>query len=136
MSAKVTVIIYILISFEVGILLLILPWYSQFWEENFFLYLMTDRFHAPWLPNLMASGWVRGGVTGLGIVNILLGILEIINFRQRVDDLAERPATASLPESERSGSGGEVGAKGAIDESLPDSDSLSDQQQSGLPPRT
>lgn len=95
MSAKVTVIVYIFICFEVGILLLILPWYTQFWEENFFLYLMTEKFHAPWLPGVMTSGWVRGAVTGLGVLNLLLGFREILNFRQSVEEMAGRSAASA-----------------------------------------
>ena len=42
MSAKVTVIVYILICFEVGVLLAILPW-TSYWDDNFFLYFLTGR---------------------------------------------------------------------------------------------
>lgn len=113
MSAKVTVIVYILICFEIGILLMILPWYSQFWEENFFLYIMTEKFQAPWLPGVMTSGWMRGGVTGLGLVNVMIGIREIVNFRESVAGLNARlsrtpvPAAASSESSESTESGRE-----------------------------
>lgn len=90
MTAKLTVIVYILISFEVGILLLILPWSVQFWEENFFLYVLAERVGAPWLPGVVASGWVRGAVSGLGLSNLILGIRETYHFRQRVGELASR----------------------------------------------
>ena len=90
MTAKLTVIIYILISFEVGILLLFLPWSVQFWEENFFLYLLSERLGAPWLPEVASSGWVRGAVAGLGLFNVILGIRETFNFRQRVAEMADR----------------------------------------------
>ena len=102
MSAKVTVIIYIFICFEIGILLLILPWYSQFWEENFFLYLMTEKFNAPWLPGVMTSGWVRGAVSGLGVVNVALGIKEIFNFQRSVADLSARLSRSATPAGETS----------------------------------
>jgi hypothetical protein len=44
MSAKVTAIIYILICFEVGILLVILPW-TPYWDDNFFLNYITSKLH-------------------------------------------------------------------------------------------
>jgi len=90
MSAKVTVIIYILVSLEIGLLLLVMPWYSQFWEENFFLYLLTEKFNASWLPSVITSGWVRGVVTGLGVLNVLIAFREIANFRRAVAELSER----------------------------------------------
>ena len=92
MSAKITLIVYILVSLEIGLLLLILPWYSQFWEENFFLYLMTEKLNAGWLPSLITSGWVRGVVTGLGIINVGIAVREIANFRRAVAELNERIA--------------------------------------------
>ena len=104
MSAKVTVIIYIMVSLEIGLLLLILPWYSQFWEDNFFLYLMTEKFNAIWLPSLVVSGWVRGAVTGLGLLNVVVAIWEMINFRRAVADLSQRMAgRATAPSSEHIG---------------------------------
>jgi hypothetical protein len=80
MSAKLTTIVYIVVSFEVGILLLLLPWSVQFWEENFFLYLLADRLRAPWLPEVVGSGWIRGAVAGLGLSNVIIGIRESLHF--------------------------------------------------------
>jgi len=85
MSAKITVIIYILICFEVGILLLILPWYpSTFWDENFFLYYVTNKLNAEWMLSLLTSGYAKGIVTGIGVLNILAGLLDVLKFRQSV----------------------------------------------------
>jgi len=83
MSAKITVIVYILICFEVGTLLLILPW-SPYWEDNFFLYYINSKLNASWVPTLLMSGYVRGAVTGLGALNILAGLRDIFKFRESV----------------------------------------------------
>jgi hypothetical protein len=87
MSAKITVIVYILICFEVGILLLILPW-TRYWEENVFLYFITGKLNATWVSTLLTSGYVRGAVTGLGVLNILAGLLDIFKFRESVRALS------------------------------------------------
>jgi hypothetical protein len=100
MTAKLTVIIYILISLEVGILLLILPWSVQFWEENFFLYILSERLGAPWLPEVASSGWVRGAVAGLGLFNIILGIREAFHFRQRVAEMGNRSISSTASQRE------------------------------------
>ncbi len=112
MSAKITVIVYILICFEVGIVLLILPWYpTAFWEDNYFLYYVTNKLDAAWIPTLMTSGYAKGAVTGIGVLNILAGLLEIFKFRESVAALTalgnEEPNIA-----------------------------LSDNQQTGLPPQS
>jgi hypothetical protein len=83
MSIKLTIIFFILICFEIGILLVILPWVpSPSWNENYLLVLAADKVHWPWLALAMKSGYARGAVTGLGLLNILLGVWEIINFRK------------------------------------------------------
>ncbi len=85
MSAKITVIVYILICFEVGILLLILPWYPWgYWEDNFFLHYVTNKFNVAWIPALLTSGYVKGIVTGIGVLNILAGLLDVFKFRESV----------------------------------------------------
>jgi hypothetical protein len=83
MSVKLTIIFFILICFEIGILLVILPWVpSPSWNENYLLVLAADKMHWPWLAIAMKSGYARGAVTGLGLLNIALGVWEIIYFRK------------------------------------------------------
>ena|SRR5712692_8088071 len=83
MSVKLTIVFFILICFEIGILLVILPWVpSPAWNENYLLVLAADKVHWPWLALAMKSGYARGAVTGLGLLNILLGVWEIINFKK------------------------------------------------------
>jgi hypothetical protein len=83
MSVKLTIVFFILICFEIGILLVILPWVpSPSWNENYLLVLAADKAHWPWLATAMKSGYMRGAVSGLGLLNILLGVWEIINFRK------------------------------------------------------
>jgi hypothetical protein len=86
MSAKITVIVYILICFEVGILLLILPW-TQYWEENVFLYFITGKLNSTWVETFLTSGYMRGAVTGLGVLNILAGMRDIFKFHESVQAL-------------------------------------------------
>ncbi len=130
MSAKVTVIVYILICFEIGILLTILPWYSQFWEENFFLYIMTEKLHAPWLPAVVTSGWMRGAVTGLGLINLLIGVREMFNFRESVASLNSRLTKTPVSSVSNTDQNWETEHGSSPNATT----SLSDHQSSGLPP--
>jgi hypothetical protein len=83
MSVKLTIVFFILICFEIGILLVILPWVpSPSWNENYLLVLAADRMHWPWLALAMKSGYARGAVSGLGVLNIMLGVWEIVNFKK------------------------------------------------------
>ncbi|MBL8204656.1 MAG: hypothetical protein JNM09_10540 [Blastocatellia bacterium] len=88
MSAKISVIVYILICLEVGVLLAYLPW-SPFWYENFFLSFAVTKLHAGWIVPIINSGYVKGAVTALGAVNILAGLRDIFKFRESVSQLSE-----------------------------------------------
>jgi hypothetical protein len=94
MSAKLTVILFIMICFEIGGLLLVLPWHRS-WQENSFLYFVTEVLQAPWLSSFVVSGYFRGFISGLGLVNILIGIWEIFNFRATVRAFAGSGAPVS-----------------------------------------
>jgi hypothetical protein len=62
-------------SLLVGLLLVFVPWVNvdgiNLWENNYLL--QTN----PALRGLLLNTFVRGAVTGLGLVNLLLAILEM-----------------------------------------------------------
>lgn len=64
---KVLRAIIIVLCFELGALLLYLPW-SDFWERNYFLS------HFPVLLPIALHPSVRGLVSGLGVLDIFVGI--------------------------------------------------------------
>jgi hypothetical protein len=51
-------------------LLIVLPW-SAFWERNYF----AEAF--PPLHALVTNNFVRGAVTGLGLVNLFAGFADL-----------------------------------------------------------
>jgi hypothetical protein len=55
---------------EVGLLLVVVPW-SSFWDRNYF------GSAWPGLRAVMTNNFVRGGVTGLGLVNLLAGLADL-----------------------------------------------------------
>jgi hypothetical protein len=55
---------------EVGFVLLVVPW-SSYWDRNFFSQAWPP-FHA-----LLTSNYVRGAVSGLGVINVLAAVVEI-----------------------------------------------------------
>lgn len=57
----------IVLCFELGALLLYLPW-SSFWEQNYFL------LHFPALMSFVLHPSVRGLVSGLGVLDIFTAI--------------------------------------------------------------
>jgi hypothetical protein len=68
---------------EVGLLLVLVPW-SPFWERNYFLTAF------PALLDVVRNNYVRGGVSGLGVVNLLMGFSELASVllaRRRMDTM-------------------------------------------------
>jgi hypothetical protein len=91
MSSKLTVIFYIILCLEAGIVLTLLPWVHPFgmgdWGDNYFLLYASQKIGLQGLQNAVSSGWVRGAVTGLGILNLAMAFWEIAHFRQTVRSL-------------------------------------------------
>jgi hypothetical protein len=69
-SALLRRLVYVAFFVEVGLLLIVLPW-SSFWERNYFAYAW------PVLRPLLTNDFVRGAISGLGVLNLLAGFAEL-----------------------------------------------------------
>jgi hypothetical protein len=77
--------VYVAFFLEVGLLLILLPW-SGFWERNYFA--------ASWPPlqSILTNNYVRGAVTGLGVVNLFAGFADLLLvFAARPSNVSGRP---------------------------------------------
>ena len=89
MSSRLSVIFYIILCLEIGIVLTVLPWVPHGWlglsdwGNNYFLLLASHK-AGYGVQRFVASGWVRGAVSGIGVLNLGMGVWELINFRQTV----------------------------------------------------
>ncbi len=98
MSAKLSVIFYIILCFEIGIFLTVLPWWPQGmwgisdWGNNYFLLYAARKTGYQGLQAVVASGWVRGAVSGVGILNLGIAFWEIFNFKRTVAALQQQVA--------------------------------------------
>jgi hypothetical protein len=98
MSAKLSVIFYIILCLEIGIVLTLLPWIPQGtlglsdWGNNYFLLYAARKFGSNTLQSVVASGWVRGAVTGVGLLNLGIAFWEIFHFNQSVRALQSSAA--------------------------------------------
>ncbi len=108
MSAKLSVIFYIILCLEIGIVLTLLPWIPQGtlglsdWGNNYFLLYAARKTSWYGLHTVVASGWMRGAVTGIGLLNIGIAFWEIFHFKQSVAALQQssQPSTKSdVPQS-------------------------------------
>jgi hypothetical protein len=65
--------IFVAYFLEVGLLLVLVPW-SAFWEHNYF----AESF--PLLQHVLRNNFLRGAVSGLGVVNLLTGFYELADL--------------------------------------------------------
>ena len=63
-------VIYLLFCLEVGLVLLLLPW-TLLWDNNYFFSLQPQHSEF-WLSN-----YLRGAVSGVGLVNLWMGLREL-----------------------------------------------------------
>src|ERR1041385_3060731 len=118
MSAKLSVIFYIILCIEIGIFLTVLPWWPQgmwgisVWGTTYFLLYVARKTGIQGLQAVVASGWVRGAVSGVGLLNLGIAFWEIFHFKQTVSALqnqttrsthnaARSCTTDHLPDNER-----------------------------------
>ncbi len=68
--------LFILLYFEIGVLLLLIPWASV-WTKN---YLVN---HSPWVAAVAKNYFVRGAVSGIGLADMWLAAYELWHLRRR-----------------------------------------------------
>jgi len=100
MSAKLSVIFYIILCLEIGIFLTVLPWWPQGmwgisdWGNNYFLLYAAQKTGIQGLQAVVASGWVRGAVSGVGLLNLGIAFWEIFHFKKTVRALQNETGAA------------------------------------------
>lgn len=98
MAARLSVIFYIILCLEIGIVLALLPWIPQGtfglsdWGNNYFLLYAAQKTGLHGLQHAVSSGWVRGAVTGIGVLNIFVAVWETVHFKQSVRALQANDA--------------------------------------------
>ena len=72
---KTFAVVFITFCLEIGLFLLIFPW-TEYWEANYFAAFVPE-WHRYW-DNM----YVRGAISGLGVVNLYVAFVEIFRLRR------------------------------------------------------
>lgn len=64
---------FIVFCFEIGVFLLVFPWLN-IWEMN------MVATYAEWLQDIWGNPFFKGALSGLGLVNIYISLLEIVRL--------------------------------------------------------
>ena len=67
MTNRILRMVWLLLWFELGVTLILLPW-SDYWDVNYFL------FQYPSLALILKNSYLRGMISGLGVVNVMFAL--------------------------------------------------------------
>jgi len=72
---KAGAVLYAFFCFEIGVVLILLPWLTV-WDNNYF-----SRLASRW-PELWMSPYLRGAISGVGAVDIVISFIELFRLRR------------------------------------------------------
>ena len=75
MTRKLWAVVFAIFCAEIGLFLVIYPW-TQVWESNYLLSLV------PQWADIWFSGFFRGALSGLGLLNLYIAGLEIYRLKR------------------------------------------------------
>ncbi len=84
-AERIALVIYVAFCIELGIILTVVPW-VKVWTDNALVA------NYPFLRALVQDNFFRGVVTGLGLVDIWLGVWEAVHYREPKPKAAAPPA--------------------------------------------
>lgn len=73
---KLGSVLFAVFCLELGLFLLVYPWLGSLWNRNFAVYAV------PAWREFLLSEQVRGAVSGLGILNLFIGMHETVRLRR------------------------------------------------------
>lgn len=67
--------IFVIFCVYLGLVLAVLPWWTSVWDHNVLLQ------SSPGVWAVMRNGFVRGLVSGFGLLDVWIGISEAVHYR-------------------------------------------------------
>jgi hypothetical protein len=72
---RMSLVVLVLFCLYIGVLLAVLPWSPRYWDSN------TWLLAHPAIFAVARQGWARGLISGLGLLDIWIGVSEAIHYR-------------------------------------------------------
>ena len=72
---KVYAVLFVTFCLEIGFFLLVFPW-TDYWDSNYFSSM------GPFLRHYWENTYVRGAISGLGVINLYVGFAEAFRLRR------------------------------------------------------
>ncbi|MDE1163444.1 MAG: hypothetical protein PW792_16085 [Acidobacteriaceae bacterium] len=72
---RASLVVLVIFCFYIGALMTVLPWSPRYWDMNAWM------LAHPVVDGILQRGWVRGVVSGVGLLDIWIGISELLHYR-------------------------------------------------------
>ncbi len=72
---RMSLVVLVLFCLYLGLLIAVLPWWTEMWDHNALL------LAHPTLRGVLLMGPVRGLISGLGVLDLWIGVSELIHYR-------------------------------------------------------
>jgi hypothetical protein len=72
---RLSLVVLVLFCFYIGGLLTILPWSPRYFDSNGWL------LAHPAVSGFLGRSWMRGVLSGIGLIDIWIGVSELLNYR-------------------------------------------------------
>ena len=72
---RMSLTVLVIFCLTIGGSLAVIPWSPRLWDQNGWL------LAHPAIYNIANKGWVRGLVSGLGLLDVWIGVSELLHYR-------------------------------------------------------
>jgi hypothetical protein len=72
---RLSLFVLVLFCVYLGVLVMVLPWWARVWDQNMYI-----QAH-PALAAVLQNGAVRGLISGVGLLDIWIGVSEAVHYR-------------------------------------------------------
>ncbi len=73
---RLSLFVLVLFCVYLGVLVAVLPWWTRVWDDNLFI------LARPKLAAFLHLGPVKGIISGLGLIDVWIGISEAVHYRE------------------------------------------------------
>jgi len=72
---RLSLVVLVIFCLYLGLLIAVLPWWKEMWDQNELL------LQFPTIREILIKGPVRGLISGIGILDLWIGVSELIHYR-------------------------------------------------------
>jgi hypothetical protein len=87
---RVWLVVFVLFCLEIGIILTWCPW-TKIWTQNSIL------MSFPTVRSFLMKNFVRGAISGVGLVNLWMGVAEAVRYREETNSSADDQGPTGRP---------------------------------------